>query len=615
MGASESKPATETIEEESVSDRIDYIATYYILTSDFKSLKELYNKDYCDDLVILTSDIIQKHLNYQEVSYLQSRILNGESLNEMTEEPMIFFSNASIKKDNERSINSEKNKSRMCIGIAKFYIKIAHIFAAIVTSINPMYSYSEDGIKKEVDSSGKNDIPDGAEVKVKNGSLCQRRLEILKDGFAHIESTKTSPAEIHVGPNLCNFKSVETLIQEPGIPELEELYYDKYDFEEGKFYAMTDRSREMYENDVKGFYQIFMGEQNVPETIRKFSDIKIKDFKTSKECNGPDALFKRTFKSSSNDALFKLFVEYSDILERMISNTSTNHKKLIKHINKLFVYVKDPLTGDKLVRIDPMLTMSKLEDIIINTRTDLITLYLQCEKDFNDGVEKYRAIAEAITIYKLRDEIQELEKSPDDYFAELTKKYATEDNIKSFPDTETPEIHTPIDDISVIAPNSSMKESDPFVLNAEDPFAKIHEASQSNPDQSNPDQSNQEPPSQEFLHESPREEPLKQDLREIPFQQKDLQIQLQPNIQLQPQFPNQGQYLHFQPQFQSQPVPQMYQAPPMPIYQAPIQYQMPIPQAPQAQAPIQPIFVNYGRGKEGVMDGDNLSKMMDKYVR
>ena len=40
---------------------IDYIATYYILTMDFKSLSKLSDKEYCDNLVVLTSDIIQKY--------------------------------------------------------------------------------------------------------------------------------------------------------------------------------------------------------------------------------------------------------------------------------------------------------------------------------------------------------------------------------------------------------------------------------------------------------------------------------------------------------------------------------------------------------------------------
>ena len=42
-------------------DIIDYIATYYILTMDFKSLSKLSEKEYCDKLVVLTSDIIKRY--------------------------------------------------------------------------------------------------------------------------------------------------------------------------------------------------------------------------------------------------------------------------------------------------------------------------------------------------------------------------------------------------------------------------------------------------------------------------------------------------------------------------------------------------------------------------
>ena len=40
---------------------IDFIATYYILTMDFKSLSKLSDKAYCDKLVVLTSDIIERY--------------------------------------------------------------------------------------------------------------------------------------------------------------------------------------------------------------------------------------------------------------------------------------------------------------------------------------------------------------------------------------------------------------------------------------------------------------------------------------------------------------------------------------------------------------------------
>ena len=51
-------------------DVIDYIATYYILTMDFKSLSKLSEKAYCDKLVVLTSDIIERYFTI----FIKSRI-------------------------------------------------------------------------------------------------------------------------------------------------------------------------------------------------------------------------------------------------------------------------------------------------------------------------------------------------------------------------------------------------------------------------------------------------------------------------------------------------------------------------------------------------------------
>ena len=52
---------------------IDYIATYYILTADYVSLTKLYDKEYCDKLVVLTSDIIERYFTDLEITYLAQR--------------------------------------------------------------------------------------------------------------------------------------------------------------------------------------------------------------------------------------------------------------------------------------------------------------------------------------------------------------------------------------------------------------------------------------------------------------------------------------------------------------------------------------------------------------
>ena len=125
-------------------DVIDYIATYYILTMDFKSLSKLSEKEYCNKLVILTSDIINRHFNDTEVTYLAQRVKNGVDINELSKEQVTYVNkdmleSLDVSNDAKKSIK----KKRVCIGIAKFYVKIAHIFAAIVMTINPVYMYKD----------------------------------------------------------------------------------------------------------------------------------------------------------------------------------------------------------------------------------------------------------------------------------------------------------------------------------------------------------------------------------------------------------------------------------------------------------------------------------------
>ena len=66
---------------ENFYDVIDYIATYYILTMDFKSLSKLSEKEYCDKLIILTADILEKYLNEKHITYLEQRVKDGVEVN------------------------------------------------------------------------------------------------------------------------------------------------------------------------------------------------------------------------------------------------------------------------------------------------------------------------------------------------------------------------------------------------------------------------------------------------------------------------------------------------------------------------------------------------------
>ena len=103
MGNSASSNSNKSAEKEFTNfyDIIDYIATYYILTMDFKSLSKLCEKEYCDKLVVLTSDIIKRYFNDMEITYLAQRIKDGQEVNNLSTEnfPLLYLFSKYFKRD------------------------------------------------------------------------------------------------------------------------------------------------------------------------------------------------------------------------------------------------------------------------------------------------------------------------------------------------------------------------------------------------------------------------------------------------------------------------------------------------------------------------------------
>jgi len=391
-----------------ISQILDYIATYYILTMDFKSLRKLYNKEYCDKLVILTSDIINIYFTELEITYLAQRIKNGAEVNELEKDKVVFFNNDDI---NNLNIQNSVKKKRICMSISKFYIKIAHIFAAIVTTINPIYVYKDtEGNNVKVSLYEKGNIPKNTPREIYKLNICDNRINSLKN------KNSLEPGDLLVGPNVCNINmdkdgNTKTLKDEPGIPELEELYYDDdYDFKTGKFVGMSEKTKQIFKSDLKIFYNIFTGNSTMPPEITKFSDIKLREYHKMDECKGSDSLFKRKYKGPLSNQLFS---DYAKNLKNMIQNANKNQQALLEIINKIFVYTIDPQTNKKQIRINPSLTEEKLQEIVVETRSLIIKLYLSCEKDYVHGLKIYEAIIEQKILETSQNQINNLTKISD----------------------------------------------------------------------------------------------------------------------------------------------------------------------------------------------------------
>lgn len=150
MGNSFSKS---TSDKPSLATIIDYVAGNYILTANFEDLKNLSgnnpnSKQYCDNLVLLTANVVHDYLNVHEVNYLAQRLEKGEVKNYMTQDGVIILDKKI--EDGVYDVQNATQKTRLCYGLAKFYVKISQIFAGIVTTINPVFTYIDDNdIKHE----------------------------------------------------------------------------------------------------------------------------------------------------------------------------------------------------------------------------------------------------------------------------------------------------------------------------------------------------------------------------------------------------------------------------------------------------------------------------------
>jgi len=410
-----------------IENVIDYIATKYMTKASFQDLRNLNKKEYCDKLVILTSKVIKHHLNDIEISYMDQRTKGGVEVNKLDKKKVLYLA----KNDFDRlDITSSIRKKRMCIGVAKFYIKIAHLFAAIAMAINPIYTYTDStGIERSVSLMEKKNIPSNLKIRYAKNSLCSRRIKALM-------TKQNTENGIIVKPENCSMNIKEQSIidgidvpvittgtknldDESGIPELELLYYDEYDFNEGKYYGMSDKATKEYEADVAKFYKMFTGNKSVPKKIKKFSDIPLKDFHNQKLCTEKNSLWLKSYKGKTTDKLFK---HYADHLKEMMVKSQRQEKSLLTVISKLFSYWIDPVKQEKQLTINPKINESSLQVLIIETRKILIGLYITCESDFQKGLEIFEAIIKSKMLQTAKRKISSFDNMSDDLMVEEENK-------------------------------------------------------------------------------------------------------------------------------------------------------------------------------------------------
>jgi len=222
--------------------------------------------------------------------------------------------------------------------------------------------------------------------------------------------------------NLNKDGSVKNLEEEPGIVELLQLYLDdNYDYSNGTFTGMSDSTKRQFEKDLKTFYTAFTGNAEMPPEIRKFSDIKMRDYNNKNSCQGTNPAFKQNYVLSESD---KLFIEYAKNIKNMVQSASNKQSELLGVINDLFIFVNDPYGDKKKIRVNPTLNEDKLQKIVEKTRGIIIELYVKCEMDYVENLKVYEAIVESKILETTKNQIENLEKKANTMVSETNKKVA-----------------------------------------------------------------------------------------------------------------------------------------------------------------------------------------------
>ena len=438
MGGKTSKKKSETIEEAvkklKLLNTVNFVAAGLFAKTDFQEKLKLHKQAYCKKLVILTSKVINHFLKPMEISFLAQHIEGEEKkvIDKLDHKKVVILDKSNI---NLLDINNNLKKKRMCIGIAKFYIKIAHLFAAISMTINPRYIYIDaDGQEKTIYINEINDeinIPEKIKAKGAGINFCSKRIKILNPIQNNINGIKIKSKHCNMNKKISDEynegnNNTKNLSDEQGIPELETLYFDIYDFNTGKYVGMSNKARDEYEKDTLKLYQLISGKKNIPKdtngnlTIKKMSEIPLIGFHNQDLCK--NSRWSGTYKGNYNDKLFKKYVEH---IKQMTEKSQKLEKSLLKIINDLFVFWLEPEKQKKTITINPNLNEKKLQKLTEKTRKIILELYIGCEEDFQKGLNIFEAIKKTKMLTTAKRRIHNLEKVK----SEINKKNKINNNL------------------------------------------------------------------------------------------------------------------------------------------------------------------------------------------
>lgn len=312
-------------------------------------------------------------LNYNNLIELSSKVNSTKLITKLSE---IL---GSLKKEQikylleKKQIESTNDNLKNCLKLADYYVLIINLFTSITLTliVHPTLEFK----KIQLNTIERN---------FNRNILAGNRLAILLNNKNIKEfQEKYHNGRITINSDICNFNQKggdsSTISETSIIPELEELYYDKYDQNTGKFFGMTSKMKKKYKTDLDSFYKTLTG-TSTPANITKFQEISLSHY-----LDNP-SFSPRSSSSSSPSSSFVNYIENINSILELITKYNTTLMDVLKEI---FNYNGMDEAGKREIAINSELT---LEYIVKLTRTTISTIkefYMYCEILYAKGVKIY----------------------------------------------------------------------------------------------------------------------------------------------------------------------------------------------------------------------------------
>ena len=404
---------------------IDYATTLNLKNISLLSQKGEGYKEHCSNLIIVSKELLYKHLKPVEIKVLESRV-KGD---------LVSLNKEELEKMMKTSGITDSELDSACNNISDFYIKIAHLYAAIVRVIQPSISIQGDTSKEKIYliealRSGIT-IPKGSKIQKTKINLCGRRVHLLKDRINNDDNIQelNNVTDFNIDNSICsiNLRSdgqSERLGDEFGIFELERLYYDKN--EAGEYIPPKEGSKN-YDNFLNTFFELYQtfslteserktfmaksledkkrilfniqirNRENNPVPITNYSQLPLKKYSSlCHEDNVSDRPVTTSTKSSNSEKS-SISQQYINTIMEMYKQKEQQTDEILSILNEIFQVV------DNDIIINPNLNTSNIDNTILKTRNMIKNLYINCELKYLEGIEKYRQIKRIISTNEMDD--------------------------------------------------------------------------------------------------------------------------------------------------------------------------------------------------------------------